>query len=157
MKYWLAKTEPNTYSWQNLTNEPTKSIHWEGVRNYKVRNLIRDQIKKGDLVFIYHSVVQPMAIMGIAEVIKEAYPDHFAFETGHKYYDPKSKQDNPSWLMFDIKAVHEFDKPFTLEEVKTHPALQKMALIKRGNRMSIQPVTEQEWKYIVGLRRLIAV
>ena len=155
MKYWLAKTEPNTYSWQDLINEPEKRTTWEGIRNYRVRNLIRDEIKSGDFIFIYHSVVQPMSIMGIAKVVREAYPDHFAFDNQHKYYDPKSNPDNPSWLMFDVQAVQEFDKPVTMEELKNHPALNDMALLKKGNRMSVQSVTEKDWNYIVNLRKVI--
>ena len=154
MNYWLAKTEPNTYSWDDLKNEADKSTTWEGIRNYRVRNLIRDEIKAGDLVFIYHSVVKPMAIMGIAKVIKESYPDHFAFDPQHKYFDPKSKKDNPAWLMFDVQAYQDFNESVTLEEVKIHPALENMGLIKKGNRMSIQKVSPEEWKYILGLRKV---
>jgi len=153
LNYWLAKTEPNTYSWDNLKKD--KKTSWEGIRNYKVRNVIRDEIKNGDFVFIYHSVVQPMSIMGIAKVVKEAYTDHFAFDSSHKYYDPKSKPDNPAWLMFDVQALQEFDTPVTLEELKNHPALKDMALLKKGNRMSVQKVTEKEWKYILSLRKII--
>ena len=155
MNYWLAKTEPNTYSWDDLKKEKDRRTTWEGIRNYRVRNLIRDEIKSGDLVFIYHSVVKPMVIMGIAKVVKEAYPDHFAFDSSHKYYDPKSKLDNPAWLMFDVQAVQEFDEPVTMEELKAHSALHEMALLKKGNRMSVQKVTEKEWKYITSLRKTI--
>jgi len=154
VKYWLAKTEPNTYSWQDLANEPDKSTTWEGVRNYQVRNLIRDEIKKGDLVFIYHSIVKPMAIQGIAKVIKESYPDYFAFDKNHKYFDPKSKKDNPTWFMFDLQAVEEFDAPITMTELKSHAALHRMGLIQKGNRLSIQKVTSIEWQYICALRKL---
>jgi len=154
LNYWLAKTEPNTFSWEDLKSEPDKSTTWEGIRNYQVRNLIRDEIKLGDLVFIYHSVVKPTAIFGIAKVIKEAYPDHFAFDPEHKYFDPKSKQDNPTWLMFDIQAYQEFDKPVTLDELKRHAAVENMNLLKKGNRLSVQAVRAEEWKYIVGLRKV---
>ena len=157
MNYWLAKTEPNTYSWDDLKKEKGKRTTWEGIRNYRVRNLIRDDIKLDDFVFIYHSVVKPMSIMGIAKVVREAYPDHFAFDSSHKYFDPKSNPDNPAWLMFDIQAVQEFDQPVTMEELKEHPALNGMALLKKGNRMSVQSVTEKEWNYILGLRKLINV
>jgi len=157
VKYWLAKTEPNTYSWQDLVDEPDKSTTWEGVRNYQVRNLIRDEIKMGDLIFIYHSVVKPMAIHGIAKVIKESYPDHFAFDSSHKYYDPKSKKDNPTWLMFDLVAVQEFDAPITLTELKSHAVLERMGLVQKGNRLSVQKVTPVEWQYICKLRRLKSI
>ena len=155
MNYWLAKTEPNTYSWDDFKKEKDKTTTWEGIRNYRVRNLIRDEIKNKDFVFIYHSVVKPMSIMGIAKVVKEAYPDHFAFDSSHKYYDPKSNPDNPAWLMFDVQAIQEFNKPITMEELKPHSALSEMALLRKGNRMSVQKVTEQEWKYILSLREVI--
>ncbi len=155
MNYWLVKTEPNTYSWEDLKNESDKITCWDGVRNYKARNIIRDEIKKDDLVFVYHSVVKPMAIQGIAKVVKESYPDHFAFDTSHKYYDPDSDPSNPRWFMMDIKAVKEFDKPVTLEELKTQTALEKMLLLKRGVRLSVQPVTKSEWDYICKLEKLI--
>ncbi len=154
MKYWLAKTEPNTYSWQDLVNEPGKSTTWEGVRNYQVRNLIRDEIKKDDLIFIYHSVVKPMAIQGIAKVIKESYPDYFAFDKNHTYFDPKSSQDNPTWFMFDVQAVEEFDSPVSLTELKSHAALNRMGLLQKGNRLSVQKITPVEWQYICRLRRI---
>lgn len=157
MKYWLAKTEPNTFSWNDLKNEPGKSTCWEGIRNYRVRNLIRDEIKLGDLIFIYHSVVKPTAIYGVAKVIKEAYIDHFAFDPGHKYFDPMSKKENPAWLMFDIKAYQDFDKVITLDELKSHPPIRKMELLKKGNRMSVQSVSADEWNYITGLRKIINI
>lgn len=155
MKYWLAKTEPNTYSWDDLKKEENMTTTWEGIRNYQVRNLIRDEIKLGDKVFIYHSVVKPMAIVGVAEVVKEAYPDHFAFDPEHKYFDPKSKPENPAWLMFDLKAVAEFETPVTLLNIKTHPALNNMGLVQKGNRLSMQKVSSFEWKYITGLSTLL--
>ena len=147
--YWLMKTEPRTYSWQDLLNEKTTS--WEGVRNYQARNFMRDQMMPGDRVFIYHSVVQPMAIMGIAEVVREAYPDHFAFEPGHKYFDPKSSPDNPRWVMVDVQAKESFENPVTLERLKTVPGLENMMLLRKGSRLSIQPVSEAEWKIICSL------
>ncbi len=157
MKYWLAKTEPNTYSWQDLVSEPNKSTMWEGIRNYQVRNLIREELKMGDFVFIYHSMVKPMGIQGIAKVIKESYPDYFAFDKDHKYFDPKSNKDDPTWLMFDLQAVEEFNEPVTLTELKSHAALNRMGLVQKGNRLSIQKVSPVEWQYICGLRKLKAV
>ena len=157
MNYWLAKTEPGTYSWDDLKNETNKTTSWEGIRNYQIRNFIRDDIKNGDLVFIYHSVVNPMVIMGIAEVIREAYPDHFAFDVSHKYYDQKSKLDNPTWLMFDIKAIQEFNPSVTLDELKNHPELNDMALLKKGNRLSIQKVSPDEWDFILKLTEVISL
>jgi len=102
MAYWLMKTEPNTYSWQDLLSEKNKTTQWEGVRNYQARNFMRDQMKIGDQVFIYHSVVKPMAIVGIARVVREAYPDYFAFDPNSRYFDPKSPKENPRWFMVDV-------------------------------------------------------
>ncbi len=153
--YWLMKTEPRTYSWQDLCVE--KITSWEGVRNYQARNFMRDQMKVGDRVFIYHSVVQPIAIMGIAEVVRAAYPDHFAFEPGHKYFDPKSAADNPRWFMVDVQAKEGFENPITLERLKTIPGLEEMMLLRKGSRLSIQPVTEEEWNIICSLEIKTAV
>ncbi len=155
MKYWLLKTEPNAFSWSDLRNETDLSTSWEGVRNYQARNYIRDDMKKGDLAFIYHSVVKPMAIMGISKVIKEAYPDHFAFDPGHKYFDPKSKPENPAWMMVDIRAYKEFESPVTLDELKTIPGLEDMVLLQKGSRLSVQPVSEKEWNIIISIRKLL--
>ena len=149
------KTEPRTYSWQNLLKEKTTS--WEGVRNYQARNFMRDQMKSGDLVFIYHSVVQPMAIMGIAEVVREAYPDHFAFEPLHKYFDPKSSPDNPRWIMVDVQPKFTFEQPITLEQLKTIPGLEQMMLLQKGSRLSIQPVSLDEWNIICSLENKMTV
>ena len=155
MKFWLMKTEPNTYSWQDLLKDNVTC--WEGVRNYQARNFMRDDIKIGDQVFIYHSVVKPMAIMGIAEVVREAYPDHFAFDPGHKYFDPKSKPDKPSWMMVDVQAKSTFEKPVTLDALKNVPGLESMMLLQKGSRLSIQPVTEMEWKIICKLEKFRSV
>lgn len=149
MKYWLMKTEPNTYSWQDLVKEKVTS--WEGVRNYQARNFMRDDMEMGDRVFIYHSVVQPMAIMGIAEVVREAYPDHFAFDSEHKYFDPKSKPENPRWMMVDVAAKFTFENPIILDRLKTIPGLEEMMLLQKGSRLSIQPVTNDEWQIICSL------
>ena len=151
--YWLMKTEPRTYSWQDLLKD--KQTSWEGVRNYQARNFMRDEMKLGDPVFIYHSVVKPMAIMGVAEVVREAYPDHFAFDPAHKYFDRKSKPEKPSWIMVDVKAKYGFEYPITLEHLKTVPGLEEMMLLQKGSRLSIQPVKEQEWNIILSLEKLI--
>lgn len=155
MKYWLLKTEPNAYSWSDLKKEPNMATSWEGVRNYQARNYIRDDMKTGNLAFIYHSVVKPMAIMGIAKVIGEAYPDHFAFDPVHKYFDPKSKPENPAWMMVDVRAFREFETPITLDELKTIPGLENMVLLQKGSRLSVQPVTEKEWNIINSFRETV--
>ena len=154
MKYWLIKTEPNTFSWDDLKKSANKTTTWEGVRNYQARNIIRDEIKKGDEVFFYHSVVKPMAIMGIARVVREAYPDHFAFDPAHNYYDPKSDPADPTWFMFDVQAISEFIEPITLTSLKSQPALMRMRLLQKGSRLSVQPVSPVEWMYIRSLSRM---
>ncbi len=154
MKYWLMKTEPRTYSWEDLKNEPEQTTCWEGVRNYQARNMMRDEMKKGDKVFIYHSVIKPMAIMGIAEVVKESYPDYFSRNPESRYFDPKSTQENPRWFMVDVKAIRDINPPVTLEELKKIPELENMMLLRKGSRLSIQPVTKNEFEIILKLRNI---
>lgn len=152
MKYWLMKTEPNTYSWDDLKIEEKQTTHWEGVRNYQARNFMRDEIKIGDKVLFYHSVVKPMAIMGIAKVTSNAYPDHFAWDEGSNYYDPKSSPENPRWVMVDVTYESDFTPPITLEELKGIEGLENMVLLQKGSRLSIQPVTKEEFELICKLR-----
>ena len=130
MKYWLMKTEPNTYSWQDLKNEADKTTHWEGVRNYQARNFMRDDMRKGDKVLFYHSVVKPMAIMGLAEITRESYPDHFAWDTESDYYDPKSSPNNPRWFMVDVTFKKDLSSPITLDELNEINGLEKMLLLR---------------------------
>ena len=152
MNYWLVKTEPNTYSWDDLKSLPGKKDHWEGVRNYKARNYLR-KMKGGDRAFFYHSVVQPMSIMGIVEVVREAYPDSTQFDPKSKYYDSKSPKDNPRWSMVDVQYKSDFNPPITRDELKEVRGLEKMVLLKKGTRLSVQPVTPEEWKIILSLRK----
>ncbi|MCG6194737.1 EVE domain-containing protein [Leptospira sp. FAT2] len=151
MKHWLFKTEPDVFSIDDLYNAPSHIAPWEGVRNYQARNFLRDSIKKGDLVLFYHSRANPLSIVGIAEVVKPGYPDHFAFDPSHKYFDPKSKTENPTWYMVDIKFKKKFPKPVTMEEMKTQKALKNMVLLQKGSRLSIQPVSPAEFQFILGL------
>lgn len=152
MNYWLMKTEPNTFSWEDLLQLPNQTTCWEGVRNYQARNFMRDQMQVGDRVFFYHSVVKPQAIMGIAQVVRPAYPDHFAFDLASDYYDPQSSPEAPRWLMVDIQAVQELQPPIILEELKGNPQLSDLLLLKKGCRLSVQPVTAEEWQVILSLR-----
>ena len=147
MKYWLLKTEPNTYSWNDLKREKTKRTSWKGIRNYQARNYIRDDMKVGDMAFIYHSVVKPPAIVGTAEIVRRAYPDHFALDPDHKYYDPKSKADTPTWFMVDIQAKSEMDPIVTIDEIKNIPELKNMVLLN-NTRLSVQPVSSEDWELI---------
>lgn len=151
MNYWLMKSEPEVYSIDELKKAKNKKGHWDGVRNYQARNMMRDQMKKGDLVFFYHSNCKEPGIVGIAQVVKEAYPDHTAFDPAQKYYDPKSDPQNPRWFMVDIQHVRTFKRVITLQELKEHKALRDMALLRKGNRLSVMPVTEDQWRYILSL------
>lgn len=153
MKYWLFKSEPSAYSWQDLKNEPERTTFWDGVRNYQARNYLRDEVKAGDLVFFYHSVKQPQAIMGIARVVEGAGPDPTAFDPQSDYYDPKSDPQNPRWYGVKVQAIEEFNPPITRDELKMIPQLKNIVLLRKGNRLSIQPVTEEEWQAILNFRQ----
>ena len=150
-KYWLFKSEPTAYSFDDLSNEENQTAEWDGVRNYQVRNLMRDEMRPGDGVLFYHSSTTPTAVVGTATIASQAYPDVTAWDPQSKYYDPKSSPDNPAWLVVDIKADREFARPVTLAEIKQNPALASMLLVRRGMRLSIQPVTQAEYEEIVLL------
>jgi predicted RNA-binding protein with PUA-like domain len=148
-KYWLIKSEPEVFSIDDLAK--IKTTHWDGVRNYQVRNYIRDEIKIGDKVIFYHSNADPLAAVGICEVVKEGYPDFTAFDPKDIHYDPKSKKDLPTWFMFDIKFVKKFSKPVSIGEMKTNEKLQKLKLLQRGNRLSVLTLTKDEFDEIVKM------
>jgi predicted RNA-binding protein with PUA-like domain len=152
MPYWLMKTEPGVFSWKDLLKSPAQTTSWEGVRNYQARNLMRDQMRQGDRVFFYHSAIAAPAIVGIAQVVREAYPDAFAWDPKSPYYDSKSSPDNPRWVMVEIQAVQPLEPPITLAELKPLSALSGMLLLQKGCRLSVQPVTPQEWETILSLR-----
>ena len=145
-QYWLVKTEPTTFSFDDLLASPKKTSHWDGVRNYAARNHLR-AMKKGDVVLVYHSSVVPSAIVGVAEVVREAYPDPTALDPNDPHFDPKSKADDPSWVMVDLRAVEPLKRPVTLDEVKKTKGLDKMALVRLG-RLSVQPVTPDEYEIV---------
>lgn len=151
MKYWLMKSEPNTYSIEDLQKEGV--THWEGVRNYQARNFMRDDMKIGDQVLFYHSNATPPGIVGLAEVCKEAYPDHFAYDPKSAYFDSKSKKDSPRWMMVDVKFCEKFDQIISLDQLKRISGLQTMLVIKKGMRLSIQPVEKEHYSIIVNLAR----
>lgn len=150
-RYWLVKSEPDVFSFDDLWKSPKRTTCWDGVRNYQARNFIRDGMKKGDLVFFYHSNADPAAIVGVAEVVREAYPDHTALDPKDPHFDPKSRADAPTWLMVDIKAVKKLPRPLALDDLRGVKGLEKMALLQKGSRLSVQPVTEAEWKVVMGL------
>ena len=152
-QYWLLKTEPNAFSFDDLWKAPKRTTFWDGVRNFQARNTLRDKMKVGDLVFIYHSSTDPTGIVGVAEVVREGYPDPTAFDPDDSHYDPKSKRESPTWYVVDVKAVERIDPMITLEELRTVKGLEKMVLLQRGSRLSVQPVSPAEWKVIRGLRR----
>jgi predicted RNA-binding protein with PUA-like domain len=151
-QYWLMKTEPDAFSFDDLVARPNKTEHWDGVRNYQARNLMRDEMKKGDLVFIYHSRVPEPGVVGIAEIVKEGYPDHTALDPQGKYFDEKSAAKGESrWFMVDVKAKQRLARTVTLNDMKEESSLRKMKVVQRGMRLSVQPVTEKEWQTIVKM------
>lgn len=150
-RYWLMKSEPNVFSFQDLQKVPGKTTAWEGVRNYQARNFMRDEMKKGDGVLYYHSNAEPSGIAGLAVVAREAYPDPTQFEKKSEYYDAKATKDNPRWFLVDIKYDRSLKRLLPLEELRKVPALRKMVLLQKGSRLSVQPVTAEEWKAILKL------
>ena len=150
-RYWLMKSEPNAFSILDLEASKGCSTYWDGVRNYQARNILRDEMKKGDGVFFYHSGQEPIGIVGEAVVIKEGYPDQTAFNIKEPHYDPKSNPKNPSWYMVDIQLVRIFKQMITLKQIKEVPALTHMMVIQKGMRLSVQPVQPHEWKAILKL------
>ncbi|MBC7661144.1 MAG: EVE domain-containing protein [Chitinophagaceae bacterium] len=155
--YWLMKTEPDTFSFDDLLSRPQQTEGWEGVRNYMARNFMRDQFKVGQLVFFYHSRIEEPAIVGVAQIVKEAYPDEAALDLKSPYFDAKSLAKGESrWCMVDVKAYGQFERPITLKELKSTAVkdLQNMALIKPGQRLSIQPVTKKEWDAVLKISLL---
>jgi predicted RNA-binding protein with PUA-like domain len=154
-RYWLVKSEPGTFSFDDLLASPRKTTHWDGVRNFQARNTLRDQMKKGDLAFFYHSSADPTAVVGVAEIVKEGYPDATALDPKDSHYDPKSTPENPIWYVVDLKAVEAFKHPVTLAELRETKGLEKMVLLQRGSRLSVQPVTAKEWEIIhkLGMKK----
>ena len=151
MKYWLFKSEPSEFSWDDLKKSKNQTTHWDGVRNYQTRNFLRDEIKQGDSVLFYQSSTEPLAVVGYCEVVKDGYPDHTQFKSKSDHYDSKADKQNPTWFMVDIKLVKEFKKPVTLDSIKANSKLKSMKLIQRGQRLSIQPVTKDEWDEILKM------
>lgn len=152
MRYWLIKSEPDAFSIDDLKNAPGKKDHWDGIRNYQARNFIRDDMQKGDLGFFYHSNCKPPGIVGVCEVVSEAYPDHTAFDPNEKYYDAGSDPQNPRWMMVDVKYRRKTKRMISLEEIKQQAdKLEGFPLIRRGNRLSIMPVSKEHWDFILSL------
>ena len=151
MNYWLMKSEPDVFGIDDLKTKPKQTEHWDGVRNYQARNMMRDEMKLGDLVFFYHSNCDEPGIVGIMKVVKTGYPDFTSWDPESKYFDPKSSTENPRWFMVDVKFVRKFKRTITLNEMKQNPQLEEMQLLRRGNRLSIMPVNAAHWRRILGL------
>lgn len=150
-RYWLFKSEPEAYSFSELLSEPTQSTGWDGVRNYQARNLMRDQMKLGDLGFFYHSRIKPPQIVGVVEITKEAIVDPTQFDPDSHYFDPKSKEAAPRWWMVEVTARQRLRQPVTLPQLKADPALSELMVTKKGSRLSVQPVSEEDFEHILAL------
>ena len=150
-QYWLMKSEPDEYSIDDLQKDGTE--HWDGVRNYQARNFMRDTMKIGDKVLFYHSNTKPPGVVGIAEVCKEGYPDHTAFDKKDKHYDPKSDPDKPTWIMVDVAFVEKFPRTVSLDELKEEKALEGMLVTKRGQRLSVQPVEKKHFDKVCKMAK----
>ena len=151
MSCWLMKSEPDAFSIDDLAQMSGQTEHWDGVRNYQARNMMRDDMKIGDQVFFYHSNCPEPGIVGIMEVVKEGYSDFTAFDPTGKYFDEKSTPDTPRWFMVDVKFVRKFKRTIPLQELKRYSELDAMALVRKGNRLSIMPVSEMEWNFVLGV------
>lgn len=151
IRYWLMKSEPTTYSIDDLIAAPDQTTTWEGVRNYQARNLLRDEIQEGDRVLYYHSACAIPACVGTATVVRSGYPDHFARDPRHHYYDPKSSEEKPIWYMVDIRFDSKFTAPVSLAQLRQTPGLESMQVLRKGNRLSVQPVTADEFQIVSRL------
>ena len=149
VNYWLMKSELDVYPYTQLVADG--STHWDGVRNYQARNMMRDAMKVGDLVLFYHSNCKPPHVAGVARVCKEGYPDHTSWDASSNYHDPKSTADSPRWFMVDIEPVMQLPDSVSLQSVRDNPACENMLLIRRGQRLSIQPVDEEDFDTILRL------
>jgi predicted RNA-binding protein with PUA-like domain len=150
-RYWLVKSEPSSYSIEDL--ERDGSTCWEGVRNYQARNFMRDDMKIGDRVLFYASNAEPTGVTGVAEVSRSAYPDPFQFDDSSDYFDPKSSPESPAWCMVDVRFVERFPSTVELATLKATPGLEAMMVVQRGSRLSVQPVTRDEYDIVVKLGR----
>ena len=149
MNHWLMKSEPDTFSIDDLKRKGQE--HWDGVRNYQARNFMRDGMRVGDKVFFYHSNCAEPGIVGIAEVATDAYPDPSQFDPKSKYFDAGSSRDNPRWMLVDVKFVKKLKHTITLKQLQADPALADMALVRKGNRLSVMPVGAEEWRHILTM------
>jgi len=153
MNYWLMKTEPETFGIDDLAKKPKKTAMWDGVRNYQARNMLRDDFKKGDQAFLYHSSTDVVGIVGLMTVVRTAYPDPTQFDRKSDHHDPGSKREDPRWLVVDVQLKRRLKRIITLDELRAHESkeLDGMLLLKRGNRLSITPITPEHWQFILSL------
>lgn len=153
MNYWLMKSEPDEFGIDHLKSRPDQTEPWDGVRNYQARNMMRDQMQVGDLAFFYHSNTKPPGIVGIMEIVRTGLPDPTQFDPESDYYDPKSDPDSPRWYLVEVKFVRKLSRMITLDELKSHLELAELAVVRRGNRLSINPVGKAEWDFILSLEQ----
>jgi predicted RNA-binding protein with PUA-like domain len=152
MNHWLMKSEPSTFGVDQLAKAPRRQSAWDGVRNYQARNMLRDQMKKGDLAFFYHSSCDVPGIYGVVRIVREGYPDPTAFERGHVHFDADSDPAEPRWFMVDIQLVRRLAKPITRATLQAHArSLDDLLVLRRGNRLSIMPVTARQWQRVLAL------
>lgn len=149
MNYWLMKSEPDCFSIDDLMKAKDQTAAWDGVRNYQARNMMRDEMKIGDLAFFYHSNAHPPGIAGIMEIVKEGYPDFTAFDPDSDHPDLTSNPQNPRWYMVAVKFKQKFSHLISLEQLKQHPGLSDMQLLKKGNRLSVMPINKEHWQLIL--------
>ena len=151
MKHWLLKTDPDTFAWKDLEKAAGKKTVWDGVRNYQARNLMRDGMSVGDLALFYHSQAEPPAVMGIVRIMKTGIADPTQFDRKSKYYDADTTPDNPRWITVEIGLERALSKPVPLPAMRDMRGLENMVLLRRGSRLSVQPVTDKEWKIVLGM------
>ena len=153
MNHWLLKSEPDTFSVDDLSKAPKQTSAWDGVRNFQARNMLRDSMKKGDLAFFYHSSCAVPGIAGIVSIAREGYPDVTAFDPKHHHYDADSDEKTPRWFVVDVKLVRKLERVITLDELRAHAEkkLKDFVLLRRGNRLSVMPVTKKDWDFVLTL------
>jgi predicted RNA-binding protein with PUA-like domain len=152
-RYWLVKSEPEAYSFEDLLREPGRTTPWTGVRNYQARNFMRDEMRVGDRVLFYHSSTKRPAVVGLAEVASESYPDPTQFEPASPTFDPKATREAPRWFLVDVRALEPLPRPVGLDEIKCDPAFAHCPLVRRGNRLSILPLSEGEYARVLELAK----
>jgi len=153
MNYWLFKSEPDAFSIDDLFAMPNSTDHWDGIRNYQARNLMRDDMKKGDKGFFYHSSCKVPGVVGEVKIVTEAYDDYTALDKKAKYYDPKATPENPRWCMVDVQGTKQYKEVISLSALKNTAELEGMSLLRRGNRLSVMPITAEEWRIIRSMAK----